>query len=258
MSGGGGVTPSPSGAQAYEEERRDCMRAGGSNSTAADLPVPADLGDRGRAMWEQTTEGLDWRPDEVALLHEFCRTLDEVDALRETIREGGMSVVGSKGQPRPNPLLASLHASRALLIRLAQQLALPDEGEEVGQTHTSRQAQRAAQPAGRATSRAKGPPRMPRRRAPEPAPLPSTGAPDEVLVGAVVGVWGDDLLTALRHYAIGRRQWEVEAGLDRATSCRLVPAGRPVEGEDAVARLQRLGLPVDLDRLRVRAEERLS
>ncbi len=141
----GGATPSPREVQAYEESARNFVRAGDSSCTAADLPTPDDLGARGRAMWEQTTEGLEWRPDEVALLHEFCRTIDEVDALRAAIREGGLTVVGSKGQPRPNPLLASLHASRALLIRLAQQLALPDPDEEVGRSHTSRQAQRAAQ-----------------------------------------------------------------------------------------------------------------
>ncbi len=79
-----------------------------------------------------------------------------------------------------------------------------------------------------------------------------------MLVGAVVGVWGADLLDAWRRYHAGRRQWEAEEGLDRAASYRLVPARRPVEGEDAVARLHRLGLPVNLDRLRVWAEERLS
>ncbi len=116
-----------------------------SISPAADLPVPADLGPRGAALWRATVEGMDFRSDEVALLTEMARTVDEVDALRKAIREGGLTVVGSKGQPRPNPLLASLHASRALLIRLAQQLALPDPDEEVGQSHTSKQAQRAAQ-----------------------------------------------------------------------------------------------------------------
>ncbi len=141
----GGVTPVGPTAQAYAESARKFLRAGDSNSTAADLPAPDDLAPRGRAMWEQTTEGLDWRPDEVALLHEFCRTLDEVDALRGVLAEQGLTVVGSKGQVRPHPCIAALQASRALLIRLAQQLALPDEGDEVGQSHTSKQAQRAAQ-----------------------------------------------------------------------------------------------------------------
>ncbi len=95
---------------------------------------------------------------------------------------------------------------------------------------------------------------MPRRRAPEPAPLPSTVVPAEILVGPVVGVWGSDLLTAQRRYAVGRRQWEAEAGLDRATSYRLAPARRPVAGEDAEARLG----DVDLDDLRERAEDRLK
>lgn len=88
---------------------------------------------------------MEFRSDEVAVLHELCRTLDEIDGLREALDEGGLDVLGSKGQPRPNGLLSSLHASRALLIRLAQQLALPDPEEEVGQTEASKRAQHAAQ-----------------------------------------------------------------------------------------------------------------
>lgn len=68
---------------------------------------------------------------------------------------------------------------------------------------------------------------MPRRRAPEPAPLPSTVVPAEIVVGAVVGVWGPDLLSAQRRYHAGRRQWEAEEGLDRAASHRLVQVADP-------------------------------
>jgi phage terminase small subunit len=141
----GGVTPSVEDAVTYGEVCRRSPGAGESSSPDADPPAPADLSERGAAVWRETVEGLEFRADEVALLHEFCRTLDEVDALREAIREGGLTVAGSKGQPRPNPLLASLHASRALLIRLAQQLALPDLDEEQGQSQTFKRAQHAAQ-----------------------------------------------------------------------------------------------------------------
>jgi hypothetical protein len=101
---------------------------------------------------------------------------------------------------------------------------------------------------------------MPRRKPVvlEPVAPPSGGVPPEIAVGAVVGVWGRDLLEARHRYGAGRRHWEAEEGHDRAASYRLCPARRPVKGEDAVARLHGLGLPVDLDVLRARAEERLS
>jgi hypothetical protein len=86
---------------------------------------------------------------------------------------------------------------------------------------------------------------VPRRRAPQ-APAPVTGTvPPEIAVGAVVGVWGETLLDAMRGYALGRGAWERETGLDRATSARLVRARGPVEGAEALARLARHGLDLD-------------
>ncbi len=79
------------------------------------------------------------------------------------------------------------------------------------------------------------------------------GVPPEIACGAIVGVHGDDLLTAATAYALARRRWEEKEGLDRATSLRLVRARRPVDGADAVARLARLGIDADLEALRRRA-----
>ncbi len=101
---------------------------------------------------------------------------------------------------------------------------------------------------------------MPRRRQQVAAPPPRSEVPPEIAVGAVVGVWGDDLLAAYRQYSAGRRQWLDEAGLTVAEGVALAPVPRsPVQDEGAVARLQRLGLGSDdLPALRRRAEERLS
>lgn len=101
---------------------------------------------------------------------------------------------------------------------------------------------------------------MPRRRTPVAAPVPTGDVPPEILVGAVVGVWGDDLLAAWRGYSRGRRQWETEAGLTVGEACALVRAPRsPVQGEDALARLARHGLGEgDVPALRRRARERFT
>jgi hypothetical protein len=90
---------------------------------------PAGLGAAGEALWHSVVGEYALRTDEQALLAELAHCADEVIALREAI--GGEYVVaGSKGQPRPNPLVTTLHATRTLMIRLASQLGLPDEDEE--------------------------------------------------------------------------------------------------------------------------------
>lgn len=102
---------------------------------------------------------------------------------------------------------------------------------------------------------------MPRRRpvVVESVAPRSGDVPPEILVGAVVGVWGADLLDAHRGYVAGRRQWEAETGLSVAEGVALAPAPRsPVDGEDAAARLARHGLDLDdVPALRRAARERL-
>lgn len=100
---------------------------------------------------------------------------------------------------------------------------------------------------------------MPTRRAPVAAPLPTGDVPPEILVGAVVGVWGDDLLDAHRCYVAGRRHWQAEAGLSVAEGVALAPAPRsPVDGEAALSRLARHGLDEgDVPALRRAARRRM-
>lgn len=100
---------------------------------------------------------------------------------------------------------------------------------------------------------------MPRRKAPIAAPLPVGEVPPEIAVGAVVGIWGEDLLDAHRGYIAGRRRWQAEAELDQATACALAPAPRcPVDGEAAAVRLARHGLDLeDVPALRRAARPRL-
>lgn len=109
-----------------------------------DLPVPADLTGRGAEVWRQAVQGMEFRPDEIAVLTELCHTVTELGELRAVLAEQGYTVTGSRGQLRPHPLISAVQASRALLIRLAQQLALPDPNQEQGQSQASKRASHAA------------------------------------------------------------------------------------------------------------------
>lgn len=143
--------PDPRGSDPVAVDARMAFGEGTLPSTdptdsvsAGDLPVPDGLTGRGADVWRASVAGLTFRPDEVAVLHEFCHTVTELDALRAVLAEQGYTVAGSKGQVRPHPLIAAVQASRALLIRLAQQLALPDPDEQTGQSQASKRAQHAA------------------------------------------------------------------------------------------------------------------
>ncbi len=108
------------------------------------LPAPDDLRDAGAALWSAVTAKYALRADELPLLAEMARTVDDLATMREALAESGHMVLGSKGQPRPNPMLAEVRGSRLLLVRLASQLGLPDEDSPAGATPASRKAARAA------------------------------------------------------------------------------------------------------------------
>ena len=74
----------------------------------------------------------------------MARTLDDLTAMRAALTEGDLVVIGSKGQPVPNGLLAEIRGATALLVRLAAQLGLPDEDGSAGATPASRKAAKAA------------------------------------------------------------------------------------------------------------------
>lgn len=95
---------------------------------------------------------FDPSPAELELLVEACRTLDELDALRQTVARDGVTAQGSRGQLRSNPALVHLRQSRAELRRLLDALAVPappnassGEADDVGVLSlTARRAQKAA------------------------------------------------------------------------------------------------------------------
>lgn len=92
--------------------------------------APAGLQRRGRAFWRQVVADYELSTAELALLAETAGVLDEIDRLRAAITEEGVTVAGSKGQPRAHPLWTELQRSRATLGRLIAQLQLPGASDE--------------------------------------------------------------------------------------------------------------------------------
>jgi hypothetical protein len=99
--------------------------------------APSDLKSRGRALWRSVVGKYVMDPAETALLHELCRTADELDALTVAMADQSPVVEGSQGQPRANPLLAEIRQHRKLAETLALALALPVDGETIGRRRST-------------------------------------------------------------------------------------------------------------------------
>lgn len=114
--------------------------------TARRPTPPKDLGSRGRRFWADVVAVYELNVDELQLLVEVCRGLDELELLHALIADG-VTVAGSRGQDRLHPALAEMRAVRLGLGRLLAQLGLPDpdSGAPGLQTPQQVRARRAAE-----------------------------------------------------------------------------------------------------------------
>jgi hypothetical protein len=96
------------------------------------VTAPSDLKTRGKALWRGVIGTYVLDLAETALLHELCRTADELDALAAAMVDQSPVVAGSQGQPRANPLLAEIRQHRRVAETLVVGLALPVDGETIG------------------------------------------------------------------------------------------------------------------------------
>lgn len=110
---------------------------------AAKPAVPGELGPRGRKFWRLTVAAFELETEELELLREACRTLDNLDALAEALRADGPMVKGSEGQVRAHPAFVEMRGARLVLGRLLKQLALPEV--EAPPSEASKRARVAAQ-----------------------------------------------------------------------------------------------------------------
>lgn len=108
---------------------------------------PAGLHRSGRHLWRQiqAAVGDDFELDEreTAILAMACRQADDLAALEEALDRDGVSVAGSAGQPRLNPLVTEIRQARLALNRLLGSVSIPD-AEAEPRTASSLRAQNAA------------------------------------------------------------------------------------------------------------------
>ena len=86
---------------------------------------PRGLRARGHRFWKAVTAGYELNVDELELLTEVARCLDDCEDLAATVERDGLTVAGSSGQTRVHPAVGELRATRALVGKLLAQLGLP-------------------------------------------------------------------------------------------------------------------------------------
>jgi len=108
---------------------------------------PDGLRASGRQFWSDVAGTYELRLDEHRLLEQACRSLDELADLSEELMTAPVTVPGSMGQPRPNPLLAEVRAHRLTLAKLLSQLCLPDADDDSRTGQAQQRSQKATRAA---------------------------------------------------------------------------------------------------------------
>jgi hypothetical protein len=96
------------------------------DSQAGKIPPPAGLSTASRRLWAELVTDVavvtDGRPaaSSLVLIEEVLRARDRLAEIRETLATDGVTVVGSRGQTRPHPLLA---IERQLVAEISNGLA---------------------------------------------------------------------------------------------------------------------------------------
>lgn len=93
--------------------------------------TPSDLGTRGRKLFREVVKLYELDPQDVSVLHEAARTLDEIDVMRQAVARDGATATGSTGQVVEHPCLSGLRAHSATLDKLLVRLGLPDGDGDV-------------------------------------------------------------------------------------------------------------------------------
>lgn len=88
---------------------------------------PAGLGKAGASLWKRLTSKYDFDPWEVIVVESAARQADDVAALERIIKDQGVIVKGSAGQPRLAAVVTEVRQGRLALARLLAELRLPSE-----------------------------------------------------------------------------------------------------------------------------------
>lgn len=102
---------------------------------------PADLGERGSALWESVTSRYGLRPDELAILADACHEADVIELLKAEFESRTLITTGSMGQDVAAPHVSEIRQHRTTLATLLTKLRLPDDA--AGASSSSSEAGRA-------------------------------------------------------------------------------------------------------------------
>jgi hypothetical protein len=102
-----------------------------------------DYEDKGAHLWHAVLSRYSLRVDELVVLEQACRCVDDIERLRLALKDADLTVLGSMKQTVANPLLSEIRGLRTTLASLIKQLGLPDELATSGASK-SPQHQRAA------------------------------------------------------------------------------------------------------------------
>jgi P27 family predicted phage terminase small subunit len=102
--------------------------------------APSGLKARGLGLWRRIVAEYDLAPAELEVLGEACKVANVCDDLAAVLERDGLTVAGSKGQPRAHPALVELRGQRGQLAQLLAQLRLPGEALETAQSARARKA----------------------------------------------------------------------------------------------------------------------
>jgi len=98
---------------------------------------PAGLKVAGKRLWRDVLAEFVPNAAELALLEQLCLTVDELAEMKADLSEMGLVVMGSRNQPRTNPLIPVIAAHRKLVDQLVTALGVPLPGESVGRRRSA-------------------------------------------------------------------------------------------------------------------------
>ena len=100
--------------------------------TMRNVRPPASLRAAGKQFWRSILGSYELSASELESLRQACRVVDLLARLDEQLAAEDLTVVGSTGQPRAHPLLASSAEQRRVLDEMMRALSLPMPNEVEG------------------------------------------------------------------------------------------------------------------------------
>lgn len=95
---------------------------------------PDGLGTAGVKLWNSITDGVIFRPDELAILESACKMADRIARYERELEGEPTTVRGSMGQMVLHPLLAEITNLQVKQAQLLSRLKVPELEDEEDET----------------------------------------------------------------------------------------------------------------------------